>query len=149
MQPVPSPWPPLLESKDAYVSLSQTSQPAGRDDVPPTPVMPGDVPEESCALSATPGTPTSRSDLGSLRQSLGSGRLSSQSSLEYPQNSWLPKGPGYPYLAVADSGVSMDYSPASSSATGSGGAGILYANEYKNVPQHKQHSNGEPIPSRC
>ncbi|XP_035252781.1 erythropoietin receptor-like isoform X1 [Anguilla anguilla] len=148
-QPVPSPWPSLLESKDAYVSLNQTSQPAGRDDVPPMPVMPGDVPEESCALSTTPGTPTSRSDLGSLRQSLGSGRLSSQSSLEYPQNSWLPKGPGYPYLAVADSGVSMDYSPVSSSATGSGGAGILYANEYKNIPQHKQHSNGEPIPSRC
>ncbi|XP_064170889.1 erythropoietin receptor [Anguilla rostrata] len=148
-QPVPSPWPSLLESKDAYVSLSQTSQPAGRDDVPPTPAMPGDVPEESCALSTAPGTCTSRSDLGSLRQSLGSGRLSSQSSLEYPQNSWLPKGPGYPYLAVADSGVSMDYSPASSSATGSGGAGILYTNEYKNIPQHKQHSNGEPIPSRC
>ncbi|KAJ8254274.1 hypothetical protein COCON_G00208860 [Conger conger] len=135
-------------SQDAYVTLDQISQPGSRDGVPSPPLILEDVSEELHVLVAAPGNATSRSELGAPCQGFRSGRLSSHSDFEYPQNPWLSKGPGSPYLAVADSGVSMDYSPMSSSTTGSGGAGSLYASEYKNLPQHKQHSNGEPIPTR-
>ncbi|KAJ8404174.1 hypothetical protein AAFF_G00339470 [Aldrovandia affinis] len=148
-QPVPSPWPrtSLLESKDAYITLNQSSQPDSGERTPPP--LPDDISEESSRLRslAASGTSANCSDLGSLRQNSGSDRLSSQSSFEYPHNSWLPKGPGYPYLAVADSGISMDYSPMSSSRSGPR-AGILYTNDYKNdIPQQRQRPSGQPIPN--
>lgn len=135
----------LLESQDTYVTLNQNSQRAkeeGRQEE--------DILEESLPLQALFASrdaslsAASHSDLGSLQQSSGSGRLSSQSSFEYPNHTWPPKGPGYTYMAVADSGVSMDYSPMSSSM----GKGVVYANEYKNdILGHRRPLSDQPVHS--
>ncbi|XP_036390785.1 erythropoietin receptor [Megalops cyprinoides] len=136
-----------LESKDTYVTLNQGSQPEGGEG----PL--DDVSEESLPLQvlfATPGTPVSQSDLGSLRHSSGSGRLSSQSSFEYAHNTWPPKSSSYAYLAIADSGIYMDYSPMSSARTGVVGTGGIYTNEYENdIHPHKLPHPGQPIHSEC
>ncbi|KAK9978457.1 hypothetical protein ABG768_020208 [Culter alburnus] len=124
----------LLQSHDTYVALNQNSQRVQGD----TEQKVDDVFEETLPLQTlftTAGTSSlsaSHSDLGSLPQSSGSGRLSSQSSFEYPNHTWPPKGPGYAYMAVADSGVSMDYSPMSSSSIAELGKLGIYTNEYKN-----------------
>ncbi|KAJ8283757.1 hypothetical protein COCON_G00026070 [Conger conger] len=131
-----------LESKDAYVTLNQDSQ--GPMD---------DVSEESLPLQmlfSSPGTLTSQSDLGSLRNSSGTGRLSSQSSFEDSRNTWQPKGPCYTYLTIADSGIYMDYSPMSAGRTAEAGTGGVYANEYENeIPPHKLPHTGQPVHSEC
>lgn len=138
---------PPLESQDTYVTLNQNSQCSlGK-------VQRDDSFEESLPLQtlfASKGSSSlmaaSDSDIGSLPQSSRSGRLSSQSSLEYPHHTWPPRGPGYIYMAVADSGVSMDYSPMSFSRITDMRNGTVYTNEYKNyVPGHKHSLNGEPI----
>uniref|UniRef100_A0A672K0M7 Erythropoietin receptor-like n=1 Tax=Sinocyclocheilus grahami TaxID=75366 RepID=A0A672K0M7_SINGR len=101
----------LLQSHDTYVTLNQGDNEQQVDDV-----FEETLPLQTLFTTAgTSSLSTSHSDLGSLQQSSGSGRLSSQSSFEYPNHIWPPKGPGYAYMAVADSGVSMDYSPMSSS----------------------------------
>ncbi|XP_072550115.1 erythropoietin receptor [Salminus brasiliensis] len=135
----------LLESQDTYVTLNQNSQHAKEEGG-----QGEDILEESLPLQAlfasreTSLSAASHSDLGSLQQSSGSGRLSSQSSFEYPNNMWSPKGPGYTYMAVADSGVSMDYSPMSSSM----GKGVVYANDYKNdILGHRRLLTGQPVRS--
>lgn len=138
---------PPLESQDTYVTLNQNSQ------CSPGKVQRDDSFEESLPLQtlfASKGSSSlmaaSDSDIGSLPQSSRSGRLSSQSSLEYPHHTWPPRGPGYTYMAVADSGVSMDYSPMSFSRITDMGNGTVYTNEYKNdVPGHKQPLTGEAI----
>lgn len=94
-QPIPY----SQESQDTYVSLSHNNS-EGKQDV---------IPEENIPLEVlfTSGKKSeSHSDLGSA-----SGQLSSQSSFEYSNHDWVPKPPEYTYMAVADSGVSMDYSP--------------------------------------
>lgn len=124
----------LLETRDTYVTLNQNSQRARAEDGSPA----DDICEESLPLqtffsnTGTSSLSASRSDLGSLQQSSGSGRLSSQSSFEYPNHTWPPKGPGNAYMAVADSGLSMDYSPMSSSRIDYLGKRVIYTNEYKN-----------------
>ncbi|XP_029014469.1 erythropoietin receptor isoform X2 [Betta splendens] len=115
----PSPQSSLLESKDAYVTLCSGQHPAEKALTLEVLLAP-----RKAALSEC------HSDLGSVPQSSGSGRLSSQSSFEYPTHSWMPKGPGYIYMAGADSGVSMDYSPMS--RADDTGKVVLYANDYKN-----------------
>lgn len=135
----------LLESQDTYVTLNQNSQRARAE------VQRDDSFEESLPLQvlfASNGSSlmASDSDIGSLPQSSASGRLSSQSSLEFSNNTWPPKGPGYTYMAVADSGVSMDYSPMSFSRITDMGNDTIYANEYKNdIPGHKRPLTGQPI----
>lgn len=95
------PTPCSQESKDTYVSLSHNinSEEKQQDGVPEE-----NVPLE--VLFTSRKKSESHSDLGSA-----SGQLSSQSSFEYSNQDWAPKPPGYTYMAVADSGVSMDYSP--------------------------------------
>lgn len=138
----------LLESQDTYVTINQNSKRAQGE------VQRDDSFEESLPLQvlfASKGSSlmvASDSDIGSFPQSSRSGRLSSQSSLEYPNHTWPPKGPGYTYMAVADSGVSMDYSPMSFSRITDMCNGTIYANEYKNdIPGHKRPLNAQPIHS--
>ncbi|KAJ8363408.1 hypothetical protein SKAU_G00122390 [Synaphobranchus kaupii] len=137
----------LLESKEAYVTLNQDPH----CDIRQGPL--DDVSEESLPLQvlfATTGTPTSQSDLGSLRNSSGTGRLSSRSSFEYPRNTWQPKSPCYTYMTVADSGIYMDYSPMNSGRMAGAGTGGVYANEYENeIPPHRLPKTGRPIHSEC
>ena len=123
---VPSSQSSLLESQDAYVTLDaqqQASMEVGEHL--------DDIMEESSPMEVLFASSESRSDLGSMQRSSGSGRLSSGSSLEYPNHTWPPKGPGYTYMAVADSGVSMDYSAMSSGCINLVGKTLVY-NEYKN-----------------
>ncbi|XP_042360999.1 erythropoietin receptor [Plectropomus leopardus] len=136
--PVPCSRSSLLESQDAYVTLSgnnrseDTWTPGHLDDV-----LEETVPLEVLFASRKTLLCESHSDLGSVQQSSGSGRLSSQSSFEYPNHAWMPKGPGYTYMAVADSGVSMDYSPMS--RADDIGKVVIYANDYKNeIPAHRR-----------
>lgn len=103
--------PSPLESKDAYVTLSAGEQ--SRDPL-----------EEAAPLEVL--FAESRSDLGSVRHSSSGSGL----SFEYPSHGWLPKGPGYIYMAGADSGVSMDYSPMSRAEDT--GKLVLYANDCRN-----------------
>ncbi|XP_067332046.1 erythropoietin receptor [Channa argus] len=117
----------VLESQDAYVTLS-TNEYGRQENIDEVPEE--DLPLEMLFASKKNVQYESHSDLGSMQQSSGSGRLSTQSSFEYPNQSWMPKGPGYTYMAVADSGVSMDYSPMS--RVEDFGKGIIYTNEYKN-----------------
>ncbi|XP_030645885.1 erythropoietin receptor [Chanos chanos] len=138
----------LLESQDAYVILNQNSQHANGE------ATEDEILEESLPLQALfscgETSTESRSDLGSLRQSSGSGRLSSQSSFEYPNHTWPPLGPGYTYMAVADSGVSMDYSPMSASRLTDTGKGPIYTNNYKNeILAHRQLLTGQNFHSGC
>lgn len=129
--PVPHSQSSLLESQDAYVTLN-----AGgiREDDHLDDILEEALPLEVFFASRKTALCESHSDLGSMQQGSGSGsgsgRLSSQSSFEYPNQSWMPKVPGYTYMAVADSGVSMDYSPMS--RVDDFGKGAPYANEYKN-----------------
>lgn len=138
----------LLESQDTYVTINQNSQHAQgevqRDDSFEE-LLPLQVLFDSKGSSLMAA---SDSDISSFPQSSGSGRLSSQSSLEYPNHTWPPKGPGYTYMAMADSGVSMDYSPMSFSRITEMGNGTIYANEYKNdIPGHKRPLTAQPIHS--
>lgn len=124
----------LLESQDAYVTLSANNY-SNTDHLE-------DILEETVPLGLLfPPRKTvsceSHSDLGSVQQSSGTGQLSSQSSFEYPNNAWMPKSQAYTYMAVADSGVSMDYSPMS--RADDIGKMVIYANEYKNeIPAHRR-----------
>ncbi|XP_074552593.1 erythropoietin receptor [Halichoeres trimaculatus] len=124
----------LLESQDAYVTLN-TNNYSNTDHLE-------DILEETLPLGllfAPRKTVSceSHSDLGSVQQSSGSGQLSSQSSFEYPNHAWMPKSQAYTYMAVADSGVSMDYSPMS--RADDIGKRVIYANEYKNeIPAHRR-----------
>uniref|UniRef100_A0A3P8TQ46 Erythropoietin receptor n=1 Tax=Amphiprion percula TaxID=161767 RepID=A0A3P8TQ46_AMPPE len=124
----------LLESQDAYVTLSTSNQGEnGHADDNFEEALPLEV------LFASRKTVSceSHSDLGSVQQSSGSGRLSSQSSFEYPHQAWTAKGPLYTYMAVADSGVSMDYSPMS--RVDDIGKVVFYAHDYKNeIPAHRR-----------
>ncbi|KAM4635317.1 erythropoietin receptor [Polymixia lowei] len=131
--PVPCSQSSLLESQDAYVTLNGNNH-EHLDDI-----LEETLPLEVLFASRRTMSSESHSDLGSLRRSSGSGRLSSQSSFEYPNHTWPPKGPGYTYMAVADSGVSMDYSPMSSSRIDDIGKVVIYANDYKNeIPAHRR-----------
>uniref|UniRef100_A0A672S5B8 Erythropoietin receptor-like n=1 Tax=Sinocyclocheilus grahami TaxID=75366 RepID=A0A672S5B8_SINGR len=133
----------LLQSHDTYVTLNQNSQ--GDDERQVDDVFEETLPLQMLFTTAgRMSLNTSHSDLGSLQQSSGSGRLSSQSSFEYPNHTWPPKGPGYAYMAVADSGVSMDYSPMSSSRIAALGRHRMYTNDYKNeIFLHKWPLSGQ------
>ncbi|XP_051570141.1 erythropoietin receptor-like isoform X2 [Myxocyprinus asiaticus] len=140
--------PMLLESHDTYVTLNHNTQHTrGEVEGQVDDIFKELLPLQT--LFTTTGTvslSTSHSDLGSLQQSSCSGRLSSQSSFEFPNHTWLPKGPGYAYMAVADSGVSMDYSPMSSSGIADLGKQVIYTNEYKNeIFGHKWPLSGHCI----
>ncbi|XP_073721302.1 erythropoietin receptor-like [Misgurnus anguillicaudatus] len=140
----------LLESHDTYVTLNHHSQHAQvEDESRMEDVFQESVPLQTLfANTGTPSLSASHSDIGSLQQSSGSGRLSSQSSFEYPNHTWPPKGPGYAYMANADSGVSMDYSPMSSSRIEELGKRVIYTNEYKNeIFSHKWPISGQRIES--
>uniref|UniRef100_A0A671Y0X6 Erythropoietin receptor n=1 Tax=Sparus aurata TaxID=8175 RepID=A0A671Y0X6_SPAAU len=137
--PMPSSQSSLLESQDAYVTLNANNR---NEDEHLDDILEETLPLEVLFASRKTVLCESHSDLGSVQQSSGSGRLSSQSSFEYPNHMWMPKGPGYTYMAVADSGVSMDYSPMS--RVEDIGKVVIYANEYRNeIPAH-----GRPFPSR-
>ncbi|MEQ2254554.1 hypothetical protein ILYODFUR_004881 [Ilyodon furcidens] len=131
--PVPSSHSSLLESQDTYITLSGNRRIEERHME--------DSLEEALPLGvlfASRKTPISEShsDLGSVQQSSGSGNLSSQSSFEFPNHAWIAKDPSYTYMAVADSGVSMDYSPMSRADDMS--KVVIYANDYKNeIPPHR------------
>ncbi|XP_062310402.1 erythropoietin receptor [Osmerus eperlanus] len=136
----------LLESQDTYVTLN-TRHPSGSTDEPLDDILEETLPLEVLFASGRSAT-ESRSDLGSLQQSSGLGRLSSQSSFEYPNHTWPPKGPGYTYMGVADSGISMDYSPMSASRIDFLGKGPVYTNEYKNqmpAAHRRAMVAGQPI----
>ncbi|KAM9346236.1 erythropoietin receptor [Symphorus nematophorus] len=131
--PVPCSQSSLLESQDAYVTLNANNR---SEDEHLDDILEEALPLEVLFASRKTVLCESHSDLGSVQQSSGSGRLSSQSSFEYPNHIWMPKGPGYTYMAVADSGVSMDYSPMS--RVDDTGKVAIYANEYKNeIPAHR------------
>ncbi|XP_038549289.1 erythropoietin receptor [Micropterus salmoides] len=132
--PVPCSQSSMLESQDAYVTLSANNHNADEhlDDI-----LEETSPLEVLFASRKTALCESYSDLGSVPQSSGSGRLSSQSSFEYPNQAWMSKGPGYTYMAVADSGVSMDYSPMS--RVDDIGKLVIYANDYKNeIPAYRR-----------
>lgn len=132
--PIPCSQSSLLESQDTYVTLSANNH-SGDDHINDS--FEEALPMEVLFASRKTTLSESHSDLGSAQQSSGSGRLSSQSSFEYPNQAWTPKGPGYTYMAVADSGVSMDYSPMS--RADDFGKVSIYANEYKNdISAHKR-----------
>lgn len=118
----------LLESHDAYVTLSGNNH---KVDEHLDEHLEEALPLEVFFASKKTLLSESHSDLGSAQQSSGSGQLSTQSSFEYPNHGWTPRGPGYTYMAVADSGVSMDYSPMS--RADDIGKLVIYANE---VPAH-------------
>uniref|UniRef100_UPI003AAED0FF erythropoietin receptor n=1 Tax=Centroberyx gerrardi TaxID=166262 RepID=UPI003AAED0FF len=147
--PIPCSQSSLLESQDAYVTLSPNNR-SGEEHLDD--ILEETLPLEVLFASRRTASSESHSDLGSLRQSSGSGRLSSQSSFEYPNHTWPPKGPGYTYMAVADSGVSMDYSPMSSSRVDDIGKVVIYANEYKNeIPAHRRPllTRQHPVHNGC
>lgn len=126
----------LLESQDAYVTLSGNihSEDEHLDDT-----LEETLPLEVLFASRRTELSESHSDLGSAQHSSGSGRLSSQSSFEYPNHTWPPTSPGYAYMAVTDSGVSMDYSPMSSNRVDDIGKVVVYANDYRNeIPAHRR-----------
>lgn len=93
----------LLESHDAYVTLSSNNH-CEEEDLEN--IFLEAVPLEVLFASRKQMLCESHSDLGSVQQSSGSGNLSSQSSFEYPNHMWMSKGPEYTYMAAADSGVS-------------------------------------------
>lgn len=133
-QPVPRSQSSLLESQDAYVTLSGNNR---VEDEHLDDALEETLPLEVLFASKKTVLSESHSDLGSVQQSSGSGHLSSQSSFEYPSNAWTTKGPPYTYMAVADSGVSMDYSPMS--RVDDIGRLVIYANDYKNeIPAHRR-----------
>lgn len=128
--PAPCSQSSLLESQDAYVTLSANNHTEEE-------IQAEALPLEMLFTSRNQASCESHSDMGSVLQSSGSGHLSSQSSFEYPNPVWMPKPPGYTYMAAADSGVSMDYSPMS--RVDNTGKVVIYANEYKNdMPAHEK-----------
>uniref|UniRef100_A0A3B3ZSF3 Erythropoietin receptor n=1 Tax=Periophthalmus magnuspinnatus TaxID=409849 RepID=A0A3B3ZSF3_9GOBI len=112
------PIPYSQESQDTYVTLSHNNNEDVQDSIPVE-----NVPLE--VLFTSRKESESPSDLGS-----GSGQLSSQSSFEYSNQEWAHKPPGYTYMAVADSGVSMDYS--SMNRLEDIGRVPVFTHEYKN-----------------
>uniref|UniRef100_A0A672GIG7 Erythropoietin receptor n=1 Tax=Salarias fasciatus TaxID=181472 RepID=A0A672GIG7_SALFA len=133
--PVPRSQSSLLESHDAYVTLNGNNR--GEDEHLDN-IFEENLPLEVLFAGKKATLCESHSDLGSVQQSSGSGRLSSQSSFEYPNHAWLSKDPGYTYMAVADSGVSMDYSPMS--RVDDIGKVVVYANDYKNeIPAQRRN----------
>lgn len=114
----------LLETQDAYVTLSTNNHHREEEHL-------NDILEETIPLeilfSSGKQICESHSDLGSMQQSSGSSRLSSQSSFEYPNYAWMSKG--YTYMAAVDSGVSMDYSPMHRMDDF---GKTIHSNEYKN-----------------
>ncbi|CAB1420575.1 unnamed protein product [Pleuronectes platessa] len=130
--PMPVSQSSLLESQDTYVTLSNHNHSEAE---PLDDILEETSPLEVLFASRNTALCESHSDLGSVQQS--SGALSSQSSFEYPNHPWNPKGPGYTYMAVADSGVSMDYSPMS--RTDSIGKVVIYANGFNNeIPSSRR-----------
>ncbi|XP_029998215.1 erythropoietin receptor [Sphaeramia orbicularis] len=126
--PIPCSQSSLLESQDTYITLSKNNH--GEDKHSNDPLE-ETLPLEVLFTSRKTVLSESHSDLGS-----GSGHLSSQSSFEYPNHAGTSKGPGYTYMAVADSGVSMDYSPMS--RLDDIGRVAIYAHDYKNeIPVHR------------
>lgn len=134
--PAPCSQSSLLESQDAYVTLSAAhySQEGCLEGTASK-----DLPLEVLFTSKNPAFCDTHSDMGSVPQSSGSGRLSSQSSFEYPNHAWMAKGPGYTYMAAADSGVSMDYSPMS--RIDDTVKSIIYANNATYTNEIKTHEN--------
>ncbi|KAM9392899.1 erythropoietin receptor isoform 2-T2 [Pholidichthys leucotaenia] len=118
-----------LESQDAYVTLGANNSEGECLDES----LEEALPLEALFAPRKTALCESHSDLGSVQQSSGSGGISSQSSFDYPNHAWMHKGPGYTYMAVADSGVSMDYSPMS--RTDDTGKVAIYANE---IPVHRR-----------
>ncbi|XP_069380625.1 erythropoietin receptor [Paralichthys olivaceus] len=132
--PMPCSQSSLLESQDTYVTLSNHNHSEGEhlDDI-----LEETLPLEVLFASRKTALCESHSDLGSVQQSSGSGGLSSKSSFEFPNQTWAPQDLGYTYMAVADSGVSMDYSPMS--RVDDFGKVVIYANDYKNeIPSHRR-----------
>ncbi|XP_072299696.1 erythropoietin receptor [Eucyclogobius newberryi] len=130
------PVPYSQESQDTYVTLSHNNNSEDGQDGVPVENVPLEV------LFTSKKESESHSDLGS-----GSGQLSSQSSFEYSNQDWAHKPP-YTYMAVADSGVSMDYSPMNT-LEDTGKVPVL-THEYKNdislrrpflTRQHHIHDN--------
>ncbi|KAK7940178.1 hypothetical protein WMY93_003504 [Mugilogobius chulae] len=131
------PLPYSQETQDTYVTLSHNNNSKDEDDDNPVEDLPLEV------LFTSRKESESHSDLGS-----GSGQLSSQSSYEYSNQDWANKPPGYTYMAVADSGVSMDYSPMN--RLEDIGKVPVFTHEYKNdislrraflTRQHHVHDN--------
>uniref|UniRef100_A0AAV2KKK9 Uncharacterized protein n=1 Tax=Knipowitschia caucasica TaxID=637954 RepID=A0AAV2KKK9_KNICA len=125
------------ESQDTYVTLSHNNNSEDGQDGVPVENVPLEV------LFTSRKQSESHSDLGS-----GSGQLSSLSSFEYSNQDWAHKPPGYTYMAVADSGVSMDYSPMN--RLEDMGRVPVFTHEYKNdmvlrkaflTRQHSVHDN--------
>ncbi|XP_042562465.1 erythropoietin receptor [Clupea harengus] len=151
----------LLESHDAYVSLNHSSQKPKdeekaqeREGDEMEDILEESLPLQTLFAGAGTRSSTSHSDLGSLQQSSGSGRLSSQCSFEYPNQTWPPNGPNYTYMAVADSGVSMDYSPMSSSQLADTERKhkprVIYTNELPLIHKHKHWPlTRQPTDSDC
>lgn len=135
--PVPWSQSSLLESEDAYVTLN--AAPYSQEDHLEG-VTEEALPLEALFTSKNPASCDAYSDMGSVPQSSGSGRLSSQSSFEYPNSVWMAKGPGYTYMAAADSGVSMDYSPMS--RIDYSVKSIIYANDPTYRNEMTEHENG-------
>lgn len=90
---------------DTYVTLSTNNQ---REEKSLNNILEENLPLETLFASRKQIC-ESHSDLGSTQQSSVSSHLSSRSSFEYPNYTWMSKG--YIYMAAVDSGVSMDYSP--------------------------------------
>uniref|UniRef100_A0A3P9LIV0 Erythropoietin receptor n=1 Tax=Oryzias latipes TaxID=8090 RepID=A0A3P9LIV0_ORYLA len=131
--PLPCSRSSMLESQDTYVALSGHRQSEDKHVVDNLEEM---LPLEVLFASRKEARCESHSDLGSVQQNSGSGQLSSQSSFEYTNNVCAPNAPGYTYMAGADSGVSMDYSPMS--RVDDIAKVVIYANEYKNeIPAHR------------
>ncbi|XP_076006245.1 erythropoietin receptor [Genypterus blacodes] len=135
----------LLESQDAYVTLSGNNH---SEDEHLEDTLEETLPLE--VLFASGGTELyeSHSDLGSAQHSSASGRLSTQSSFEFPNHTWPPTSPAYAYMAVTDSGVSMDYSPMSSNRVEDIGDVVIYAND---IPAHRRPfvTRKHPVHNGC
>lgn len=117
---------PLLESQDAYVTLNTSNQ---GEEEPPNNILKETLPHE-ILFTSRKQICESHSDLGSMQQSFASSHLSSQSSFEYPNYTWMSKG--YTYMAAVESGVSMDYSPMHR-------VDDIHNNEYKNgIEAHRR-----------
>ncbi|KAJ3601681.1 hypothetical protein NHX12_032648 [Muraenolepis orangiensis] len=130
----------LLESQDAYVTLNTQQHPAEEKHL-------DDIMEQTSPLEVLfAASLESCSDLGSLRQSATLERLSSGSSFESPDRPWPPSGPGYAYMAGADSGVSgfsVNYSTMSAGMVDDLGKTAVY-NEYENQVWSRDGPPGPP-----
>lgn len=113
----------MMEAQDAYVTLSTNNH---REEENLDNIL-----EETLSLETNFASRKqlceSHSDLGSMQQSSVLSHLSSHSSCEYPNYSWMSKV--YTYMAAVDSGVSMDYSPMHRVDTI---GKMIHTNDYKN-----------------